>query len=441
MVCGGEGEKKNIIIMANIIIKPYASTGSASNSHLLLNPMYRLSMSSLELFHSNFLASLFQEDPIAFLKCFGVTTSNYSPQDLILYREYGLGTLNTKELQIFENELKNKKIIVTSEDKKKKHVTDIAVCCVKNGKEIPLLIIENKIKSYPQRKQLLGQAIKIGGLAANCERVILSIFPVQKEIYDRTGFKKVGYCDLVRNIRQFYQPNSGNSFNMYINDYCKMIDELYTCLQDYTHVPNDHTKIKFLFPLYFKELEEISFMDIYRKYQASMFYYEGLNSLGNIYSGSHDMSNKHAIASFTIELDAQLYAGVQIEHNQFRIVFHGETIKNLLKGKTHNVVLPLTITDVWKEWFGNDAKGESRDGLNNDFCSYSDDFVYKYVEIFDPKVLKSTNNGNKPKSNIKIDQIIETGFGKYSNQNTPLSIKNVINYLKNNANAIVSKLP
>lgn len=429
--------------MANIIIKPYASAGSASNSPLLQNPMFRLSMSSLELFHSNFLACLFQEDPIAFLKCFGVTPSNYSPQDLTLYREYGLGTLDDGQFKKFENKLKSTNTIISPEDQKKKHVTDIAVC-VKNGEEeIPLLIIENKIKSYPQRKQLLGQEFKINDKNTNCKKVILSLFPIHKEIIAGTRFEEVRYCELVKNIRQFYQPNSGNSFNMYINDYCKMIDELYTCLEHYTNVPKDHKKIKFLFPLHFKDLEQIAFMDIYRKYQASMLYYEGLNCLNSIDNGSHDMSNKHAIASFTVKLDEQLYAGVQIEHNQFRIVFHGELIKRLLKGKKESVKLPDVITNVWQYWFGDDAKGKSRkldDDSNNQFCSYSDDFIYRYVEIFDKKDLVSINKAEKPKSEITLEQIIETGFGKFRNQNTSLSIKKVIEYLGTNENAIVNAL-
>ena len=37
------------------------------------NPMFRLSMSSLELFHSNFLEWLFDLDHKAFLECFSLT--------------------------------------------------------------------------------------------------------------------------------------------------------------------------------------------------------------------------------------------------------------------------------------------------------------------------------------------------------------------------------
>lgn len=432
--------------MANIIIKPYASAGSASNSPLLQNPMFRLSMSSLELFHSNFLACLFQEDPIAFLKCFGVTPSNYAPQDLTLYREYGLGTLDDGQFKEFENNLKSTNTIISPEDQKKKHVTDIAVC-VKNGKvEIPLLIIENKIKSYPQRKQLLGQAIRIDGLTKNCEKVILSIFPVQKEIFDGTGFVEVGYSKLVNDIRQFYQLNNNNCFNMYVNDYCNMIDELYLCLKNYIQVPNNLAGKKFLFPLHFKELEEIAFLDIYRKYQASMLYYEGLNCLKNINGGGHALSNKHAITSFNVKLSGvgqnDLYAIIQIENNQFRIAFQGDPIKKLLVNhKSRQINLPPAITNVWNYWFGADVKGNSQkklqNGLKNEFCSYSDDFVYRYVEIFKKKQLVSINKSVKPHSNITFEQIIKTGFGTKSS----LSVENVVQYLLANASTIVNNLP
>ena len=86
------------------------------------NPMFRLSMSSLELFHSNFLEWLFDLDHEAFLKCFDLTVSN--PAACTIEREYHLGTTPVN-------------------GKNKQWVTDIAV--FENGNLI--LIIENKFKS------------------------------------------------------------------------------------------------------------------------------------------------------------------------------------------------------------------------------------------------------------------------------------------------------
>jgi hypothetical protein len=94
---------------------------NAVNS-LNTNPMFRFSMSSLELFHSNFLEWLFDLDHVAFLNCFSVQVNNTSQYSI--KREYYLGTT-----------------IVNNN--KKKWITDIAV--FENGNLI--LIIENKVKS------------------------------------------------------------------------------------------------------------------------------------------------------------------------------------------------------------------------------------------------------------------------------------------------------
>lgn len=420
-------------------IYPTINNKSLNNAHstLLNNPMYRMSMSSLELFHSNFLACLFQENPVAFLKCFSVSYAG-TRSDLVLVREYSLGSLPDPQT-----------------GKKKQYVTDIMVGIenvdgYKNNIK-PLLIIENKIKSYPQEKQMKCQELLINKIQPNCCKIILSIFPINKDILSQTSFQEVLYSVLVGNIKQYY-PNCNSTFEKYKDDYCQMLVVLNHALQKYTNIPNSPQLKKFLFPFVYKDLEEIGFMDVFRKYQASMLYYDGMNHLTNsqlgLLVGDNGISNKHAIASFYKTLvqgngiDPELYVGIQIEDNQFRIVFGGTRIKKLIAGHKQQIItLPTVITDVWDEWFGANAKGRSRNviantGQHNDFCSYSDNFVYKYVDIYDD--LKAVNQNTHPK--ITISQLLETGLGKVSKQCTPLSVKNVFEYFSN-TNTIVPQIP
>ena len=141
-------------------------------NELQQNPMYRLSMSSLELFHSNFLEWLFDLDHKAFLTCFGfdVDSSTYT-----IEREYHLGKRDRKQW-----------------------VTDIAV--FKNGKMI--LIIENKIKSTPSKGQLKYQNELAG---EDCKKVLLSLFEysvIEDKLYK---FCKVLYKDLIDKILTNYE--------------------------------------------------------------------------------------------------------------------------------------------------------------------------------------------------------------------------------------------
>ena len=54
------------------------------------NPMFKFSMSSLELFHSNFLEWLFDQNYSAFLKCFGIEVE--TNKEYTIAREFCLGS-------------------------------------------------------------------------------------------------------------------------------------------------------------------------------------------------------------------------------------------------------------------------------------------------------------------------------------------------------------
>ena len=289
------------------------------------NPMFRLSMSSLELFHSNFLEWLFDLDHEAFLKCFGLTVNN--SVTYTIEREYHLGTTKL------------------ATGKNKQWVTDIAV--FENGNLI--LIIENKIKSTPSKGQLLNQR----AFAGAAKKVLLSLFAYSGALH---RFSQVLYKDLLTEIRKHYAQS-----NLYIKDYCDMLESLQLIIDADSVVQDafgkNSTKTKFF--TFHKDsdylyLETCGIMDAFRKYQAASLADEFENSfiITNPTTGmslckktglpmtcKHSLNNKHACTTIAYELNDRLNVGVQIEHDQLRIFFED-------KKKNFNILCSVSIADI-----------------------------------------------------------------------------------------------
>ena len=330
---------------------------------LRINPMFRLSMSSLELFHSNFLEWLFDLDHEAFLKCFGLTVSN--PSTYTIKREYHLGT-------------------TTVNGKKKQWVTDIAV--FENGNLI--LIIENKIKSTPSKGQLLNQSTYAG----TAKKVLLSLFEYSGA---RHGFSPVLYKNLFGEIDKNYASHS--QFDPYIKDYCDMLERLRLIIDADSVVQDafgkNSTKTKFF--TFHKDsdslyLETCGIMDAFRKYQAASLADKFENSfiITNPTTGmslckktglpmtcEHSLNNKHACTTIAYELNSRLCVGVQIEHDQLRIFFED-------KKKSFNIP---NVDAYWNNWFKPlTPQGKSTKKGGPAYCSYNMSkslFIYRYVKL------------------------------------------------------------
>ena len=333
------------------------------------NPIFRLSMSSLELFHSNFLEWLFDLNHEAFLKCFGLTVSN--PAACTIEREYHLGTtkLATRknkqwvtDIAVFENaDDKNEK-------KKKAAKTD------KNKKLI--LIIENKIKSTPSKGQLENQKDLADKKAKGCKKVLLSLFEYSGTLHD---FDSVLYETLFGEIRKNYALHS--KFVPYIKDYCDMLQRLQLIIDADSVVQDafgkNSTKTKFFtFHKDSLNLETCGIMDAFRKYQAASLADEfenrfiEKNTTGLTMTCEHSLNNKHACATIAYKLNDRLNVGVQIEHDQLRIFF-----KDKNKGEKFNID---KAQEYWEEWLKTPlGKGKNQ----KEYCSYSESFIYRYVKL------------------------------------------------------------
>ena len=257
------------------------------------NPMFRLSMSSLELFHSNFLEWLFDLDHEAFLKCFDLTFAPSSTYTI--EREYHLGTTPVN-------------------GKNKQWVTDIAV--FENGNLI--LIIENKIKSTPSKGQLENQSKEADKKATGCKKVLLSLFAYSGT---RHGFIPVLYKNLIGEIRKNYALHS--QFVPYIQDYCDMLESLQDIL-DHDQLVIDWRRGYYTAHLSSKKLGIYGLMDAFRKYQAASLVNKFEESIVKkdttdlSMNCEHSLNNKRACATIAYKLNNELCVGVQIEHDQLR---------------------------------------------------------------------------------------------------------------------------
>ena len=339
------------------------------------NPMFRLSMSSLELFHSNFLEWLFDLDHDAFLKCFDLTVSN--PAACTIEREYHLGTtpVNGKNKQWVTDIAVFEKADDQNEKKKKAAKTD------KNKKLI--LIIENKIQSTPSKGQLENQSKESDKKAKGCKKVLLSLFEYSGALH---RFSQVLYKDLLTEIRKNYASHS--QFIPYIKDYCDMLQRLQLIIDADSVVQDafgkNSTKTKFFtFHKDSLNLETCGIMDAFRKYQAASLAdkfensFIAKNTTGLPMTCEHSLNNKHACTTIAYELSDRLNVGVQIEHDQLRIFFED-------KKKSFNIP---NVDAYWNNWFAPlTPQGKSTKKGGPAYCSYNMSkslFIYRYVKFDD----------------------------------------------------------
>lgn len=175
------------------------------------NPMFRLSLGSKELFHSNFLAFLWDQNPKAFLELLN---------DLCLNSINVADLLNEKELTL-DREKENFDICIHHNKEDKKEIYDI--------------IIENKVKSIPYKEQLEDYEDKVkshqkGRTTKNILLTLADNFPNANNI---KGWIIVSYEDLAKELeaKKCNFSSSNPQILQYIEDYIHFIKQL-TPLKD-----------------------------------------------------------------------------------------------------------------------------------------------------------------------------------------------------------------
>ena len=174
------------------------------------NPIFRMSLGSKELFHSNFMEFLWDLNRTAFLAMVNDFFDNLNK----------IENLNNDCYYEFGREVEN---------------FDICVFHKEGHKRIYDLIIENKVKSIPYKEQLDGYWEKVSKSNPNCRFMLLTLsgdFPDKSEI----KWKVVTYNDLIKGINNHYNNyhtciydtkiSKSPRESLYIKDYCSFIQNL-----------------------------------------------------------------------------------------------------------------------------------------------------------------------------------------------------------------------
>lgn len=300
------------------------------------SPLFALSSSSKELSHSNYWAWL-MEDDAAFIEVF-------------------FKKLNVKECKVF---------------REKKHC-DITIEC--EGKAY---IVENKIKSIPTQEQLDKYKKDVD----NFERGILT--GIKDTIKCPEGWRFLSYEEIADEFEKINRKKNDAFLTQYISDIRNISKLLKSIMYNVKNaIPLDED---------YKELKEIRFDDIAKKYKASDFHSkivkekeikEWLKDNLVIMTG---YNHKHSTIDIKFQSNNGRHdaIGIQIENNQYRRILEkldvGEDDFNEYKKLN---------------WFGeyqDHGKGRiqfSKDdikktSMTKKFCKYSANFIYQYWNLDD----------------------------------------------------------
>ena len=350
------------------------------------NPMFRISLGSKELFHSNFLAFLWDCDKQAFLNV--------------------INDLLPEGKKINVNELLGKEGLTIYREKEN---LDLCICHTENNKECIDIVIENKVKSIPYIEQLdeyrQTAAKPQYKNSASVTYILLTLateFP-NKEAIER-DWNIITYDQLVKAIKQYYHKNNIEPrLQQYVADYTDFIDKL-SALQ-IVYKFNDEP---FHNPAIIEAYHKKKLSDLYLKQRGSYFICMLLkkiteaqknNRLGKIdikqgaksqASGKNVVDNsKNAIiylasgmnrgkSTITIHIypkESQSSYALQIEGNQYRHMFiqSGLIAKRNEKIEQHLKNMPFFAQDQLPKLLQEDWQGRG------DFNQYQPDCLYKYV--------------------------------------------------------------
>lgn len=349
------------------------------------NPMFRISLGSKELFHSNFLAFLCDCNKQAFLN--------------MIYHLLPEG----KKINV--NELLGKELTIYRE----KENLDLCICHTENKKDCIDIVIENKVKSIPYIEQLdeyrQTAAKPQYKNSASVTYILLTLateFPNKEAIAE--DWNIITYDQLVEAIKQYYRKNNMEPrLQQYIEDYTDFIDKL-SALQ----IVDKFNDEPFHNPAIIEAYHKKKLSDLYLKQRGSYFICLLLNKiteaqennrLGKIdikqgaksqASGKNVGDNsKNAIiylasgmnrgkSTITIHIypkESQSSYALQIEGNQYRHMFiqSGLIAKRNEKIEQHLNNMPFFAQDQLPKLLQEDWQGRG------DFNQYQPDCLYKYV--------------------------------------------------------------
>lgn len=341
------------------------------------NAMFKMSLGSKELFHSNFLEFLWNLDKTKFI----AVINQLADPEIFFKKNDGTEYFLSREKENFD-------LCIYHEEYSKSGKT----------KAMYDLIIENKVKSIPDKKQLDNYKKKSG-----CQATIL--LSLVENFEDKEAIEKewkiVHYGGLSNAIREKY----GES-NIYIKDYCDFIDLMHSLQKEI--VPNnfnqqslwadyDEYKSYRLHDLYIK-LRGLKFMDLLKKKLVEKgITFEAVKKAGtelrklaretpdnkkpDVYLNWNVFNAEGQVAVFVYRDKQEIYE-IVIQGNHYK---HGINYAN----EINNEITPLdkdkkeSRSKIWKKVSNYEfMKNLNYPNKNNkEYCGYDTDCVYRYYKI------------------------------------------------------------
>lgn len=363
---------------------------------LKANPIYALSLGSRELFHTNFLAWLFENYPETVSLITGIETE----------------TISTIE--------------------REKHNLDLLVKGSTRGDKIAI-VIEFKVKDAPRSSQLERYDKTIQKHIPHdidIKKILISLVGTPPGTEANQSWNYLSLGEIGENLKSFTaQPNRGVSLDhlAIIKNYGELCENLHHFTQAFLKSETDE-RIYFLprkqdiaqnsaKKQQSKEqiAENIRFGDTLNKYRASLMardlskeldYHENNNLKLDIRHG-FDRKNAH-VGATVIWMSGEkpklrLSLGVHIQSTQYRriIAFSGFSVSRQSEGKNEERMIRfIDSTDQWiwlfgtehengfflnpaaeNGYFSNHQKIATRMRKNKKICSYAPIYLYQYANI------------------------------------------------------------
>ena len=343
------------------------------------NAMFKMSLGSKELFHSNFLKFLWNLDKTKFIAVINQMADTEIFSGINDGTEYFLSREKENfDLCIYHEE-------ESSKSGKTKAKYD--------------LIIENKVKSIPDKKQLDNYKKKSDGQA---KYILLSLV---ENFEDKEAIEKdweiVHYGDLSNAIKEKY----GES-NIYIKDYCAFIELMHSLQKEI--VPNNFTQQSLwadydeyksyrLHDLYIK-LRGLKFMDLLKEeLSKKKITFEVVKKAGTelrkLARETPDNKKPDVYLNWNVfNAEGQVAVFVYRGNNEiFEIVIQGNHYKHGINyaNEINNEITPLdkdkkqSRSKIWEKVnnyeFMNDLNYPNKN--NKEYCGYDTDCVYRYYKI------------------------------------------------------------
>ena len=336
-------------------------------NELKQSPIFSISLSSKELFHSNFWAWLIDYN-----------------------KEYA---------RVFFDDIDHQNISKISREEKHRDLTLYV-----NEK---IYIIENKIKSLPTEEQLIRYQDNEKNFYKGCLTGVVKLDKLPHK-WDFISYGKIG-----DSIREINDKHKFDKWYFVIEEYTKVIKNIEKLVVEF----NEHYGNKLICWDEYKNdsmlgnLEDIRFADVCKKYKANEFVnylnnnlkveLESLieeNSENNIVLFINSwFSNKSSLIDVRFiknkDTDNQLVVGIQIQDNQYRFcVERRKGTLNFKAEKTFDCLFEEFLIYGWFENYDNSKKifKNRKTSMRDLYCKYNSTdykFVYQYYILNDDDLM------------------------------------------------------